>query len=138
MDQAQERDIKFVRPTDECDVCEGIGIDYGHERFSRVRSVIRENALWSLVIICGQNTLDLSAFFEKIYESLESVINDDRNIFSVGLAIDAINRLIRNHRPAGLREPDQLNLLLQKLPMLPLDSLSRGRYPISGIQRPEI
>ncbi|MDC0213208.1 HEAT repeat domain-containing protein [Gammaproteobacteria bacterium] len=138
MDQVQERDIKFVRPTDECDVCEGIGIDYGHERFSRVRSVVRENGLWSLVIICGQNTLDLSAFFEKLYESLESVINDDRNIFSVGLAIDAINRLIRNHRPAGQREPDQLKLLLQKLPMLPLDSLSRGRYPISGIQRSEI
>jgi HEAT repeat protein len=44
MNIAQDRSIKFVRPTDECDVCEGIGINYGTDRFKRVRSAVRRCA----------------------------------------------------------------------------------------------
>jgi len=35
MDRAQQRSIKFVRPTDDCDVCEGGGVDFGLDRFQR-------------------------------------------------------------------------------------------------------
>jgi ectoine hydroxylase-related dioxygenase (phytanoyl-CoA dioxygenase family) len=51
-DRVQGRSIKFVRPTDDADVCEGMGMDYGlAERFAPVRSAVRENALWSPVIL---------------------------------------------------------------------------------------
>ena len=50
MDRAQGRSIKFVRPTDECE-CEGGGVDFGFEQFKPVRSAVRENALWSMVIL---------------------------------------------------------------------------------------
>ena len=33
MDRAQKRSIKYVRPTDDCDICEGGGVDFGHARF---------------------------------------------------------------------------------------------------------
>ena len=56
MDRAQGRSIKFVRPTDECDVCEGGGVDFGLEQFKPVRSAVRENALWSMVILCSHGT----------------------------------------------------------------------------------
>ena len=53
MDRAQNRSIKMVRPTDDSDVCEGGGVDFGLERFAPVRSAVRENALWSMVILCS-------------------------------------------------------------------------------------
>jgi hypothetical protein len=135
MDQAQERDIKFVRPTDECDVCEGIGINYDHDRFSKVRSVIRENSLWSLVIICEQKTFDLTDCFESMSRTLENIVVDDRNLFAVGLAADAWNRLINNHGESRCEEVNRLTSALERLPIRPWDSLYRGGYAISDIQK---
>ncbi len=135
MDRAQGRDIKFVRPTDECDVCEGIGIDYGHDRFSKVRSIVRENSLWSLVIVCGQREFDLTEVFESLSQALENIVANDRNIFAVGLAIDAWNRLIKNHRENRSEEMDRLTSLLERLPIRPWDSLCRSGYPIADIKK---
>lgn len=56
MSAAQGRSIKFVRPTDDCDVCEGDGVDFGLERFAPVRSAVRENALWSMVMLCSHGS----------------------------------------------------------------------------------
>jgi len=134
MDRAQGRDIKFVRPTDECDVCEGIGINYGHERFSKVRSIVRENSLWSLVVICGQDVFDFNDLHEPLSQVLENIIINDQNIFSVGLAVDAWNRLITIHGDIGSKEMKRLTLLLKQLPIRPWDSLCRGGYPMPDIQ----
>lgn len=47
-DRAQGRSIKFVRPTDDSDVCEGMGVTFDLKRFEPVRSAVRENTvLWS-------------------------------------------------------------------------------------------
>ena len=93
MNIAQDRSIKLVRPTDECDVCEGIGIDYGVERFEPVRSVVRENALWSVVILCSHGASVLGSSLGAVVEALVHVVRTDRNVFSVGLAADALGRL---------------------------------------------
>ena len=95
MNIAQDRSIKFVRPTDLCDVCEGIGIDYGVDRFGRVRSVVRENALTSLVILCSHGIAVLGPSTERLIDALVRVVESDRNVFSVGLALDALVRLAR-------------------------------------------
>ena len=126
MDRAQERDIKFVRPTDECDVCEGIGINYGYERFSKVRSAVRESALWSLVVVCSQSIRINEDHFESLSNLLEQVIADDENIFSVGLAADALNRLYARHVNSLYEEKKELTDLLDQLPIKPWDSLSRS------------
>ena len=126
MDRAQERDIKFVRPTDECDVCEGIGINYGYERFSKVRSAVRENALWSLVVVCSQSIRIDENDFKSLSDLLGQVIADDENIFSVGLAADALNRLYARHVGSLDEEKKELTNLLNDLPIKPWDSLSRS------------
>ena len=126
MDRAQERDIKFVRPTDECDVCEGIGINYGYERFSKVRSAVRESALWSLVVVCSQSIRINEDHFESLSNLLGQVIADDENIFSVGLAADALNRLYARHVNSLYEEKKELTDLLDQLPIKPWDSLSRS------------
>ena len=126
MDRAQERDIKFVRPTDECDVCEGIGINYGYERFSKVRSAVRESALWSLVVVCSQSIRINEDHFESLSNLLEQVIADDENIFSVGLAADALNRLYARHVNSLYEGKKELANLLNDLPIKPWDSLSRS------------
>ena len=130
MDRAQERDIKFVRPTDECDVCEGIGINYGYERFSKVRSAVRENALWSLVVVCSQSIRINEVHFESLSNLLGQVIADDENIFSVGLAADALNRLYARHVGSLDEEKKELTDLLNELPIKPWDSLSRSNSSI--------
>ena len=126
MDRAQERDIKFVRPTDECDVCEGIGINYGYERFSKVRSAVRESALWSLVVVCSQSIRINEDHFESLSNLLGQIIADDENIFSVGLAADALNRLYARHVGSLDKEKKELVNLLNDLPIKPWDSLSRS------------
>jgi hypothetical protein len=93
MDRAQGRSIKFVRPTDECDVCEGSGVDFGLERFEPVRSVVRENALWSAVILCSHGAAVTGAALEPAIDGLTEVIRGDRNAICVGYAMDALTRL---------------------------------------------
>ena len=112
MNLAQNRSIKFVRPTDDCDVCEGIGVDYREKRFQQVRSVVRENALWSMVILATH----LPALDERAVRMLESIVREDTNVFAVGLAMDALNRAGR------LSEA-----MLQWSPLADWESLSRCR-----------
>mgnify|MGYP001273571240 FL=1 len=126
MDRAQERDIKFVRPTDECDVCEGIGINYGYERFSKVRSAVRESALWSLVVVCSQSIRINEDHFESLSNLLGQIIADDENIFSVGFAADALNRLYARYANSLYEGKMEVTDLLDQLPIKPWDSLSRS------------
>lgn len=93
MNIAQGRSIKFVRPTDACDVCEGIGINPVPGRFQPVRSAVRENALWSLVILCSHGPAVLGNQFDRCVAVLGQIVRDDANVFCAGLAIDALGRL---------------------------------------------
>lgn len=97
MSRAQGRSIKFVRPTDDCDVCEGNGIDFGLERFKPVRSAVRENALWSIVILCSHGITIIGSLLEPTVQALENVICDDENVICVGFAMDALNRIANLH-----------------------------------------
>jgi len=93
MSKAQGRSIKFVRPTDECDVCEGDGVDFGLERFAPVRSAVRENALWSIVILCSHGAKVLGNAFEPTLAALKEIVRTDKNVICVGFAMDALARL---------------------------------------------
>jgi hypothetical protein len=116
MSRAQKRSIKFVRPTDDCDVCEGNGIDFGLERFEPVRSAVRENALWSIVILCSHGAGILGSSFERTVTALNRVVREDKNVICVGFAMDALNRL------ASLRPEDknqaQVSALRTSLPAI--------------------
>lgn len=93
MDIAQERIIQFVRPTDDCDVCEGGSKVADFARFEQVRSAVRENVLWSLVILCSHGCEIMGPSLEQTIHALKEVVSDDKNIISVGFAMDALNRL---------------------------------------------
>ena len=108
MDRAQNRSIKMVRPNDECDVCEGIGFDYGQTRYEPVRSVVRENTLWALVILCSHGADRFGSELPKLISSLRTVITDDKNVFSVGLAMDCLQRLVSISPPRGNVAVDEL------------------------------
>jgi hypothetical protein len=105
MSKAQGRSIKFVRPTDECDVCEGDGIDFRLERYEPVRSTVRENVLWSLVILCSHGAKVLGPALEPTIAALTEVVRTDKNVISVGLAMDALARLANLHPEDGAPQP---------------------------------
>lgn len=126
MDKAQNRSIKLVRPTDDCDVCEGIGIDYGQERFEPVRSAVRENVLWSMVILCSHGARSVGSSLGRVIQHLEEVVKDDKNVFSVGFAIDALNRLANmgSEEDRDLHEIKELQKRnLQTFAHIPIQSL---------------
>ncbi len=132
MSRAQGRSIKFVRPTDDCDVCEGAGVDFGLERFKPVRSAVRENALWSLVILCSHGAGVLGPALEPTVLALKEVIRRDENAIAVGLAMDALNRLA-NLGPAGEEAMPLINSIKTELPAVlgaeplrPWEALVRG------------
>lgn len=128
MDRSQNRSIKFVRPTDESDVCEGIGFDYGHARFKPVRSAVRENALWSAVIIASHPIDFLGAARDTFIASLVNVVQEDDNLFSVGLAMDALYRLANlNDSPESSELASKLEAIFDSSPIRCDDSLSRSR-----------
>ena len=93
MSKAQGRSIKFVRPTDESDVCEGDGVDFGLARYAPVRSAVRENVLWSLVILCSHGPEVLGNALEATLSALQEVVRTDQNVIAVGFAMDALARL---------------------------------------------
>ena len=132
MNIAQGRSIKFVRPTDECDVCEGIGINYGVDRFKRVRSAVRENALWSAVVLCSHGPAVLGDALPSAVDALERVVRSDENVFCVGLALDALNRLARvgdggqGRSPLRMELQDRVAALLVELPIQSWESMLRG------------
>ena len=127
MNIAQKRHIKIVRPTDQCDVCEGIGINYGMARFKPVRSAVRENALWSTVILCSHGARMLGAALEPLIECLAGVVREDANLFSVGSALDALNRLARLHPDdCSALARERFHALAADMPTHSWESLARG------------
>ena len=104
MDQAQGGHIHHVRPTEECDICEGIGKDFGLDRFEPVRSAVRENVLCSLVILSSHGTEIMGPALEPTVLALKAVVREDKNVFCVGFAMDALNRLA--HSPCPSRPPE--------------------------------
>ena len=121
MNIAQGRSIKFVRPTDACDVCEGIGINYGVERFEPVRSAVRENALWSTVILCSHGIGALRQALGPGFKALVDVVETDKNVFSVGLALDALARLANAEHKDAVESSDCVD---------PVDSVQPTRSEI--------
>ena len=139
MNLTQNRSIKFVRPTDECDVCEGNGIDFGEGRFKQVRSAVRENALWSMVMICSHGSEIMGDALASTIKSLRQVVREDENVICVGFALDALNRLT-NLRPED--NPPQLaelraNFLeiLGAPPVRAWESLVRGGLTLETLSR---
>ena len=132
MDLAQKRRIKYVRPTDDCDICEGGGGDYGYDRFEPVRSAVRENALWTLVIICSHGAAALGTALQPAIAALQDVIRTDRNVFSVGFAMDALSRLVNLRRGdaealSTVRDArEALPALLRASPIQPWEALVPG------------
>ena len=132
MELAQQRSIKFTRPTDECDVCEGNGVDFGFERFKLVRSAVRENALWSMVILCSHGAASTGAALEPTILSLQEIMRKDENAICVGFAMDALNRLANLHPQDAAEAPligklrEDLPALLKELPIRSWEALVRG------------
>ncbi len=130
MNLAQDRSIKFVRPSDESDVCEGMGIDLGLDRFDPVRSAVRENVLWSVVILCSHGGEVLGSALALVVHGLRQVMREDRNVFCVGFAMDALNRLAHLHAKrespliADLR--NELTEILRESSVLSWEALIRA------------
>ena len=137
MDVAQRRSIKFVRPTDDSDVCEGGGVDHGLERFEPVRSAVRENAAWALVILCSHGAEVAGDTLGATIDVLKRVVGNDRNIFVVGMVMDALCRLVHlgprgvparqaDLPQAAQRLADELPDVLRQSPVRPWESLPQG------------
>ena len=132
MSKAQGRSIKFARPTDDCDVCEGDGVDFGLARYAPVRSAVRENVLWSIVILCSHGTQVLGSALEPTVAALQAVIRADKNVIAVGFAMDALARLVNLRSQAGEPLPLIANLqtdlrdLLGESPLQCWESLVRA------------
>lgn len=131
MSKAQGRSIKFVRPTDECDVCEGDGVDFGLDRFAPVRSAVRENALWAIVILCSHGAAPLGHALAPTITALQEVVRTDKNVIAVGFAMDALARLAnlrpQDDKPQPLLADLQTNLrdILGESPIQCWESLVR-------------
>ncbi len=134
MDKAQKRSIKFVRPTDDCDVCEGSGVDFGLDRFEPVRSAVRENALWSIVILCSHGAEILGNALEPTIETLTDIIRTDKNVIDVGFAMDALIRLV-NLNPDEVSQINRENLLniLKELPVHSWETFIRGGLSLDTV-----
>ena len=135
MDRAQGRSIKMVRPNDDCDVCEGIGFDYGQSRYEPVRSVVRENVLWSLVILCSHGADKLGDALTSAISVLRVVIAEDKNVFSVGLAMDCLQRLVSLSTPLDDTElealKDSIDEIFAMTPIYSLEALVASGLPIN-------
>ena len=140
MDRAQGRSIKFTRPTDDCDVCEGGAPDPVHEQFAPVRSAVRENALWSLVIAASHGTAVIGSALEPLTEALHEVVRSDQNLFCVGSAMDALARLTHLTPPG--QEPasearnlrDEVIAAVNAAPVRAWDSLVCSGFDTAAIK----
>ena len=141
MDGVQQRNIKFVRPTDESDVCEGGGFDLGLDRFQPVRSSVRENVLWSIVILCSHGPSVTGSALELTIKALKKVIQQDQNVICVGYAIDALSRLANLESEEKIdsktfRElQNDLLSILTECPVQSLDTLSRTGLSLESLSR---
>ena len=111
---------------------EGGRKDFGLARFKPVRSAVRENALWSLVILCSHETTIMGDALKPTINALKSVVQDDLNTISVGFAMDALNRLANLQRedeavvpPIRLLKAELLTIL-RASPIQSWDTLVRG------------
>ena len=128
MSKSQNRSIKFVRPTDFCDICEGDGTDLGQSRFKPVRSAVRENVLWSLVIICSHGIKYLGNTSDRIIKVLCEIIRSESNPICVGLAMDALTRLacLGKKTTSSNQLRAELESILKQSPLQPWESLIRA------------
>lgn len=108
MDKAQNKMIKLVRPTPECDVCEGSAVtpplgfeEHFQQRFDSVRSAVREAILWSMVILCSQGTWMGGETLDSVVPALTAVARADRNPVCSGFAVDALHRLATSPKIAN-------------------------------------
>ena len=140
MDRAQGRSIKFTRPTDDCDVCEGGAFDPVHDQFAPVRSAVRENALWSLVIAASHGTPAIGSALEPVVAALHEVVRSDQNRFCVGSAMDALARLTHVTPPGQEPAPEARNLrdeviaAVNAAPVRPWDSLVCSGFDTAAIK----
>ena len=139
VNRAQNRGIKFARPTEECDVCEGGPIHDDYERFEPVRSAVRENVLWSIVMLCSHGAAIMGDALEPTIHALKAVVQDDRNAVCVGFASDALTRLA-NLQPQGESTPplirdlrEHLLTILKTSPVHSWDALVRAGISPSAI-----
>ena len=139
VNRAQNRGIKFARPTEECDVCEGGPIQDDYERFEPVRSAVRENVLWSIVMLCSHGAAIMGDALEPTIHALKAVVQDDRNAVCVGFASDALTRLA-NLQPQGESTPplirdlrEHLLTILKTSPVHSWDALVRAGLNPSAI-----
>jgi hypothetical protein len=132
MDKAQGRSIKFVRPTDDCDVCEGGAVTFGKERFRMVRSAVRENALWAIVILCSHGAKTTGGSLDSTIKTLRDVVRHDENVICVGFALDALSRLVHLDKADGDISPQVAELrsnlvaILGETPVRGWEALVRG------------
>ena len=140
MSLAQNRGVKFARPTDECDVCEGsLIIQADREGFEPVRSAVRENALWSVVMLCSHGAAIMDDALEPMIRALKTVVQNDRNAICVGFASDALTRLA-NLQPHDETVPPliqdlraHLLTILKAPPVQSWDTLVRGGLSPSAL-----
>ncbi|MEM7077587.1 MAG: hypothetical protein AAF513_03060 [Pseudomonadota bacterium] len=104
LDKAQGRSIKLVRPTDETDVCEGMGITYNHARFAPVRSNVRECVLTALVVLSSHSSARFASCHPALVDTLTAIAENEQNIFAAGLAYDALHRLTHAQHPDAHQE----------------------------------
>ena len=138
VNRAQNRGIKFARPTEECDVCEGGPIQDDVERFEPVRSAVRENVLWSIVMLCSHGAAIMGDALGPTIHALKAVVRDDRNAVCVGFAADALTRLT-NLGPQGEPPPlirdlrGHLLTILKTSPVHSWDALVRAGISPSAL-----
>ena len=139
MSLAQNRGIKFARPTEECDVCEGGPIQSDYERFEPIRSAVRENVLWSLVMLCSHGAAIMGDALEPTIRALKTVVQNDRNAICVGFASDALTRLANLQPPGETASPliqdlrAHLMTILKASPVHSWDALTRGGFDPSAV-----
>jgi hypothetical protein len=139
MDRAQGRSIKFTRPTDDCDVCEGGSYDPAHEQFAPVRSAVRENALWSLVIAASHGTAVIGGALEPLTAALHEVVRTDQNLFCVGSAMDALTRIThltpadREPAPESGRMREAVVAAVNAAPVRPWDALACSGFDTESV-----
>jgi hypothetical protein len=129
MDRDQNRSIKYVRPKDDQDVCEGGAMYLGVEPYEPVRSIVKENLLWSLVMLCSQGSQSFGKDLGFTLDTLLMIAKKDSNLIAVGFAMDALARLAylrpseteSNRQLKGMKE--DLVEIFRNAPALPVESL---------------
>ena len=54
---------------------------------------MRENVLWSMVILCSHGSAIVGQALEPAARTLKEIVRGDENVICVGFAMDALSRL---------------------------------------------